>query len=174
MIYFENTQLTIRSMKKEDIVELKKEFDGQGWHKDVDTLTAYFEMQEKAERYIIVAEFNKKVAGYVTLVPEEKGGPFADKNIPVLVDFIVFEKYQRNGIGSKILDVAEKIASEISDTVSLAVGIHSGYGSAQRMYVKRGYIPDGSGAWYNNKQLAQYADCKNDDELVVYLSKKVK
>lgn len=174
MSYFENKQLVIRSMKKTDIAELKKGFDEQGWHKDVDILTGYFEKQEKAEKYIIVAEYNKKVAGYVTLVPQEKIGPFANKNIPVLVDFVVFEKYQRNGIESKILDVAENIASGISDTVSLCVGIHSGYGSAQRMYVKRGYIPDGSGAWYNNKQLEQYAECKNDDDLVLYLSKKVK
>ncbi len=48
-----------------------------------------------------------------------------------------------------------------------------GYGSAQRMYVKRGYIPDGSGVWYQDKICAPHGDCKNDDDLVLYLSKKL-
>lgn len=46
------------------------------------------------------------------------------------------------------MDIAEEIAATYADTVYLGVGLHSGYGSAQRMYVKRGYIPDGSGVWY--------------------------
>jgi len=68
---------------------------------------------------------------------------------------------------------AEQIAAEYADTVYLGVGLHSGYGSAQRMYVKRGYIPDGSGVWYGDKICPPYAECKNDDELNLYLSKKL-
>ena len=56
----------------------------------------------------------------------------------------------------------------------LDVGLHSGYGSAQRMYVKRGYIPDGSGVWYRDKVCPCYADCVNDDDLVLCLSKKLR
>jgi hypothetical protein len=50
-------------------------------------------------------------------------------------------------------------------SICLGVGLHNGYGQAQRMYVKRGYIPDGSGVWFNDVNLEQYADCKNDDKL---------
>lgn len=71
------------------------------------------------------------------------------------------------------MDVAEEIALQYSDTVYLGVGVHCGYGSAQRMYVKRGYILDGSGVWYGNKVCEQYTDCCNDDDLVLYLSKKL-
>lgn len=70
-----------------------------------------------------------------------------------------------------ILDVAEKIAGKVSNTVSLGVGLHSGYGAAQRIYVKRGYVPDGSGVWFMDKQLEPYTNCNNDDDLVLYLSK---
>lgn len=42
------------------------------------------------------------------------------------------------------------------------------------MYVKRGYIPDGGGVWYGGKVCEQYAQCRNDDELVLYLSKVLK
>lgn len=171
MIYYQTFELTIRSMRETDVIELKKAYDEQGWPKEIEILQGYFSQQENNERYIIVAEYNNDVAGYVTLAPQAKSGPFANKKIPELIDLIVFRRYQRLGIGNKILDVAEKIASEISDTISLSVGLHDGYGSAQRLYVKRGYIPDGSGVWYNGKQLEQYGDCKNDDELLLMMSK---
>ena len=58
--------------------------------------------------------------------------------------------------------------------VTLGVGLHKGYGPAQRLYVKRGYIPDGSGLWFNNEPLAPYAPCENSDDLVLYFSKKRK
>ena len=67
----------------------------------------------------------------------------------------------------------EELAAETSDTVCLGVGLHSGYGAAQRMYVLRGYVPDGSGGWYEGRVWDQYAPCVNDDELNLFLSKKL-
>lgn len=42
---------------------------------------------------------------------------------------------------------------------------------SQRIYIKRGYIPDGSGVWFMNKQLEPYTNCNNNYDLVLYLSK---
>ena len=114
------------------------------------------------------------VAGYINIYPDSEWGAFAGRGYPELVDFGVLEKYRRNGIGSKLMDIAEQIALEYADIVYLGVGMHAGYGSAQRMYVKRGYIPDGSGVWYGDEVCEQNADCRNDDDLVLYLSKKLK
>ena len=33
--------------------------------------------------------------------------------------------------------------------VGIGVGLYPDYGSAQRLYIKRGYLPDGHGATYN-------------------------
>ncbi|SHN48673.1 hypothetical protein SAMN02745247_00123 [Butyrivibrio hungatei DSM 14810] len=71
------------------------------------------------------------------------------------------------------MDAVEKEVSKVSDKVYLAVGVYSGYGPAQRMYVKRGYNFDGSGVWYKGKQLEQYAPCINDDDLLLYLAKDI-
>ena len=89
------------------------------------------------------------------------------------MDFGVLKKYRNHGIGSLLMDTAEQIAAGFADTVYLGVGLHSGYGSAQRMYIKRGYIPDGSGVWYGDHICDPYTDCCNDDDLVLYLSKKL-
>lgn len=86
----------------------------------------------------------------------------------------MLEKYRCRGIGSKLMDVAEQIAGEYSDMVYLGVGLHSGYGSAQRLYIKRGYLPDGSGVWYKDVVCEPYSSCCNDDDLILYLSKKLR
>lgn len=74
----------------------------------------------------------------------------------------------------RLMDAAEEIAAKYADTVYLGVGLHSGYGSAQRMYVKRGYIPDGRGAWYGDRTAEQYANYENDDDFCLYLFKKLR
>ncbi len=56
----------------------------------------------------------------------------------------------------------------------LAVGLHCGFENAQRMSVKRRSVPNGSGFWYKNKVRHTYSDCKNEDDLVLYFSKRLK
>ena len=43
------------------------------------------------------------------------------------------------------MDEAEKIAASYAGTVYPGVGLHSGYGSARQMDLKRGCLPDGKG-----------------------------
>lgn len=100
--------------------------------------------------------------------------PYDNTDWPEIVDFGVLEKHRRSGIGTALMDAAEALAAARSDTVCIGVGLHSGYGSAQRMYVKRGYIPDGAGVWYRGEALAPYAACVNDDDLNLYFTKKLR
>ena len=166
-----NNDIFIRPMNVDDIDRILNNFIRQGWSKPREVLEKYLDGQDNNFAYVFIAEYNNDIAGYTVLYPDTGVGPFAFQKIPVISDFIVFEKYQRKGIGNKILDAAEKKAFELNDKVQLGVGLHSGYGAAQRIYIKRGYMPDGSGVWYNNAPLASYADCKNDDELVLFLLK---
>lgn len=174
MIYYQDDKYIIRTMNESDPAIFAAEETAQGWH----STTEKFEMRlrHKSDGICIpiVAEFNGHPVGYINVYPDCKWGAFGGMGYPEIVDFGVLEKYRRKGIGSKLMDIAEQIAGGYADTVYLGVGLHSGYGSAQRMYVKRGYIPDGSGVWYNDKVLAQNEECKNDDELNLYLSKKLK
>lgn len=170
-IYLEENDLLIRSMKQADVEALFAAFSQQGWDKPIEILRNYYIQQENGERKVVVAEVNGHVAGYVTLLPEAKAGPFAFKNVPEIVDFNVFIEYRKRGIGNKILDITEQLARESCCSVCLAVGLYSDYGNAQRIYVKRGYIPDGTGVWYNDKQLEPYAPCRNDDSLLLYMKK---
>jgi ribosomal protein S18 acetylase RimI-like enzyme len=160
-------------MQESDAEIIYHEYFAQGWHPSRERYETYFKEQEEHKRLIFVAEYQGEVAGYTTILLQDTVGPFANKGIPVIVDFNVFIRFQRKEIGTTILDIVENYAGKIGDTISLSVGLHSGYGTAQRMYIKRGYIPDGTGVWYNNQNLDQYVNCRNDDSLVLYLSKKL-
>lgn len=171
MIYFESDVFTIRDMNKQDADIFYNKYLSYGWHPSLDTYLGYYKEQEENKRKVFVALYEGKVAGICTMVLNPVEGSFGKRSIPEIVDFgIFFDKHNR-GLGTKVLDVVEREAAKISKQVYLAVGIHSGYGAAQRMYIKRGYIPDGTGAWYKEKQLDQYAPCCNDDDLVLFLSK---
>ena len=164
------TKCSIRKMQESDIKDLSQGFISQGWPSREEILTLYFKEQESGEREALVADFEGVVAGYITILPIAKHGPFAGMS-PELSDFNVFEPFQNQGIGNLLLEEAEKRVRLISDKVTLGVGLHSGYGPAQRLYIKRGYIPDGTGVWYQNHQPAMNAVCEDIGELVLYLSK---
>lgn len=70
-------------------------------------------------------------------------------------------------------DVAEGIAKKHCDKVYLDVCLNSEYGPAQRFYIKRGYVPDGKGAYYGERVCATNAICKNDDEFTLCLVKEL-
>ena len=167
------TTCSIRKMQESDIKDLSRGFTSQGWPSREEILTRYFKEQESGEREVLIADLTGVVAGYITILPDAKQGPFAGM-APELSDFNVFEAFQNQGIGNLLIEEAEKRVKLFSDKVTLGVGLHSGYGAAQRLYIKRGYIPDGSGLWFNNEPLAPYASCENSDDLVLYFSKKRK
>ena len=164
------TKCSIRKMQESDIKDLSRGFISQGWPGREEILARYFLEQECGEREVLVAEVEGALAGYITILPCAKQGPFAGM-APELSDFNVFEPFQNQGIGNLLLEEAEKRVKLISDKVTLGVGLHSGYGPAQRLYIKRGYIPDGTGVWYQNHQPAMNAVCEDIGELVLYLSK---
>ena len=164
------TTCSIRKMQESDIKELSRGFISQGWPGREEILARYFLEQECGEREVLVAEIEGALAGYITILPCAKQGPFAEI-YPELSDFNVFEPFQNQGIGNFLMEEAENRVKFFSDKVTLGVGLHSGYGPAQRLYIKRGYIPDGSGVWYRNQPLEMNATIQNNDDLVLYLSK---
>jgi len=71
--------------------------------------------------------------------------PFAGAGVPEIVDFNVLGRHRRGGIGTELMDEAERRIERRADTAGIGVGLYADYGSAQRLYVKRGYVPDGAG-----------------------------
>ena len=76
-----------------------------------------------------------------------------------------------------LLDAAEKVALTKSPIIGLGVGLYAGadggYGPAQRLYIKRGYILDGKGVSYNYKPIIPGNSYPLDEELVLWFLKKI-
>ena len=172
MVYYSDDKITVRDLSENDPAVFAAAEREQGWQSDESGLRKRLEDKAAGRAICLAADWCGEPAGYVSVYPNCEHGAFAGR-LPMIVDFAVLEKYRRHGIGGKLMDVAEEIAGRFADEVGLGVGLHPGYGSAQRMYVKRGYVPDGSGVWYQNKVCGEYESCCNDDDLVLYLSKKL-
>jgi len=74
--------------------------------------------------------------------------PFRLSKIPEILDLNVLPPHRNSGIGSKLLETAETMAST-QTIVGIGVGLYDGYGEAQKLYIKRGYMTDGLGITYN-------------------------
>ena len=120
-----------------------------------------------------MAFLDKVFVGYVTIVWRSKYPPFNKNNIPEIVDLNVLPKYQRQKIGTKLMDKAEEIISQKYKVVGIGVGLAPGYNAAQRMYVCRGFIPDGLGVWYGDKSVRYGQKVEINDSLVLHLTKQL-
>jgi GNAT superfamily N-acetyltransferase len=96
---------------------------------------------------------------------------FADLNIPEIQDLNVLMAYRRKGVAGHLLDRAEAEVARLSGVVEIGVGLHPGYNAAQRLYVKRGYIPDARGITYRNRFVEEGASVVVDDDLVMHFTK---
>lgn len=165
--------LSIRHLEADDAVIISAAFDELGWNKPVSQYDGYFAQQQMGKREVLVATIDGEFAGYVTIVWETEYEPFRAEGIPEVQDFNVLPQYRRQGIGTALMDKAEDIIGQRCSTVGIGVGMYPDYGNAQRMYVLRGYIPDGRGLTYQRKVLSPMETAINDDDLALYFTKKL-
>lgn len=55
----------------------------------------------------------------------------------------------------------------------IGVGLTSDYGPAQRLYISRGYEPDGKGIVWQNRFPNYGERVKVDDDLILYFTKQL-
>jgi GNAT superfamily N-acetyltransferase len=166
--------MIIRNLKKEDCQIISDAFREQNWDKPLEQYLKYFNEQKTGIREVFVAEYKNEFAGYVTIIWQSHYPPFGEEGIPEIVDFNVIKKFQRKGIGTKLMGVAEDSIAKKSDVAGIGVGLYSDYGNAQRLYVKRGYIPDGRGI-FQDREFLRYGDNATvDDSLALYFTKNLK
>ena len=167
-------ELNISRLQHRDIPEIVAAFHRLGWNKPAELYRSYLDEQQSNERTVWIARVNGVFAGYATLCRYSNYLPFAAADIPEVKDLNVLPEYRNQGIASQLLDEAERAAGEYSQTVGIGVGMYPDYGEAQRLYVKRGYIPDGRGLCYDYRQLQPGEPTINDDSLVLMLTKKLR
>ena len=124
-------------------------------------------------RSVLIAEKDGDFAGYLTIVWTSPYPPFRERSIPEITDLNVLIKFRERGVATRLLDEAELMIGERSDIAGIRVGLTADYGAAQRLYVQRGYVPDGFGLSYRYRQSQYGEQVTVDDNLTLGFMKQV-
>lgn len=170
----ESLQLTIRLLESKDIPQIAEAFAKLGWHKPASQYEQYLLEQKLNRRNVYVAFVAEQFAGYVTVCWVSTYEPFYCANIPEIVDFNVLPEFRRQHIGTALMDKAESEIAQVSCIAGIGVGMTADYGAAQRMYVLRGYIPDGRGLHHVDRPVHYGEQITVDDDLALFFTKKLK
>jgi GNAT superfamily N-acetyltransferase len=165
--------IALRLLAAEDIEPVVRAFQAQGWHKPQEQYVRYLAESEQGARTVLLADYAGEFAGYVTVVWESGYAPFRQAQIPEIVDFNVLIKHRRCGIGRALMDEAERRIAARSAVAGIGVGLTADYGAAQVLYCKRGYVPDGCGAFQRGQMIRYGEQIVVDDDLVIYLTKRL-
>jgi GNAT superfamily N-acetyltransferase len=165
--------LEITPLRPEDPALFEAAFEAIGWHKPAAQYQRYLDEQTADQRPVLVARVDGEFAGYVTVVWEPVYEAFREANIPEIQDFNVLPKFRRQGIGSALMDAAEALIATRSRIAGIGVGLYPDYGPAQRLYVLRGYVPDGRGIAAETVPVRPGQVVRVDDELALYFTRAV-
>jgi len=97
---------------------------------------------------------------------------FRSRDIPLIHQIAVAGPFRRRGVATLLMDATEQLARDRGvTTLGITVGLFDEYGPAQRLYGRRGYIPDGRGACQGQRPLRKGVLVTTDDDLIIWLTK---
>lgn len=168
------SSISVRNLELSDAPVIAAAFARARWqNKSESKYRRYFTEQTAGARAVLVALLAGEFAGYGTVVWEPDYAPFRDLGIPAIVDLNVLPQFRRRGVATAIMDEAEARIALRSPFAGIGVGLYADYGPAQRMYVLRGYVPDGKGVTYRDEHIPAGAPLVADDDLVLWLTKRL-
>ena len=166
--------LEIRPLNEHDPAVIAAAFSQMGWNKPAAQYRQHLSEQAHSTRTCLVAIVDGQFAGYVTVNWRPSYPGFSELNIPEIQDLNVLRQFRRQGIASHLLGTAEAEVACHSEVVGIGVGLHPGYNAAQRLYVIRGYLPDGRGVTYRDRYIDEGSHVLLDDDLALHLTKQLR
>ena len=140
---------------------------------DAATFAAIFAEHEDGASTTILAFEGDRVIGSVTIRWHARYPPFRDAGIPLIQHIEIAYHERGRGLGNQLLAQAEDQIAQRSPVAGLCVGIFDAYGRAQRLYAKRGFIPDGRGVCHGHTPLNEGATVTIGHDLLLWLTKDV-
>ena len=135
-----------------------------------DRWSRYYREQQEGHRTVGVVEQGKEILGYGSLFLKSEYPHFY--NMPEINDVWIYEKNRRKGLGTRLIRWLEEIAKDKGyKDIGIGFGLYADYGSAQKLYFRLGYAPDGHGVTYNYQTTIPGKSYPLDDELILWLKK---
>lgn len=166
--------IEIRLATENDIPALDAFARGMGQTHEAGYFARCLGEQAEGRRRFFLALEDGAIAGYVQLNAQPLYAPFRRLGLPEIQDLNVLPDYRRRGIGAQLVDHCEADArAQGKAEVAISVGLYASYGAAQRLYVRKGYVPDGGGIAYDDEPVRAGEMRPIDDNLTLKLTKKL-
>lgn len=165
---------TIRSIQEEDLDNLIKTFcfpwsSVQATHAK---WTRYYAEHQKLTRTVFLLVKQGQIIGYASLLRLPEYPDFKNADIPEINDVWVSEEWRNKGYGKKLLLYLEDVARrENYKQIGVGVGLYQDYGTAQKLYFKLGYAPNGKGVTYKTVPVTPGKEYPVDDDLILWMTK---
>ncbi len=162
--------LRIAPLTAGDIPEIVAADGSDWWQRDPAYWQTCLDEQSRGRRSTAVAFEEAAVvgSGHLKFSPEYEG--FRASGTPEISDLRVSERCRRQGVATAlILHFGRAAMSASCRTIGIGVGLSEGYGAAQRLYAKLGFMPDGRGITQDNVRVFPGDTVRADDSLVLWL-----
>jgi catechol 2,3-dioxygenase-like lactoylglutathione lyase family enzyme len=163
----------IEKLSADRVAWITREHTKVGWEHEDGYFESCLRAQEAGELLFLVTRDDDVLLGWVKVVWKPEYVPLRDAGIPEIQDLNVLPEHRRKGVATRLLDHAEIAIAEKCLSAGIAVGLHGWYGAAQRLYVLRGYVPDGRGVTYRGEVVEANQQVKVDDDLELHLVKRL-
>ena len=161
---------TIAALGAADIPKILVADGGPWWRRDELYWVKCLEEQGLGHRDAIIAADELGVIGYAYLNWHSQYPRFRTRKIPEISDLRVADRHRRLGVATAMIAHFEGVARQAGcATIGMGVGMYGGYGPAQRLYAKLGFVPDGYGLTYGNADVQPGAMVTVDDSLLLWL-----
>lgn len=165
------TDIRIERIAPTDLAQVVQLFIQQIYPGDPERAHEHFSGHAERQAETFLAWVDGRLAGYLTLRWQSNNPLFRERNIPLIHHLEVFSQFRRQGIASRLMNAAEQSIATRATHAGITVGLFDKYGPAQRLYAKRGYLPDGHGACQGQRPLKQGEVVTIDHDLILWLTK---
>jgi hypothetical protein len=169
----QTTKLTFRVVQPNEIAAVKQEVKPVFFSGDEATIEDHFQDHENGASTTILGYELGRLVGIVTIRWQCRYPPFRDRQIPLIQNIEIRYEDRGRGIGGLMLERTEQEIALRSQLAGICVGIAESYGPAQRLYVKRGFVPDGRSVCHPHEPLRIGETVRIDDDLLLWLIKDV-
>lgn len=145
----------IRQAEEADLLLLEDIASKMGTRHEAGYFERCLSEQKAGNRLIFLAQMQGKALAYAQLNWKPVYAGFSRFGIPEIQDLNVVPDARRQGLGAFLIDYCEGMARKAGKAeIGISVSVSPRFGAAQRLYMKRGYVPDGAGAAYDDMSVA--------------------
>ncbi len=162
------SQILHRPMTQGDLDILRPWADEAGYFEEA------WQEQGEGKRLVVLAFQGQSLCGFAHYNRFPRYAPFRRLGIPEIQDLFVLPDFRRHGIGAGIVGFCETLARDDKKAdIGIGVGVSSKFGSAQRLYARLGFLPDGAGVVFNRDGVRDGEVKPIDNRLCLMLVKSI-